>query len=123
MHCTSANTVSLDERGEMMLLAFHQDTSHWRTRWRPVIYIGPADEPNQASELFLGEWRTSLRKAQVSGLAQYFDVYYERYGFAHPEDPKRKPELDDLPARVVVMTDQDAYFSSHVSDPDVPAKH
>ena len=35
-------TAPIPSEGEIMMLAFHQDEK----RWRPVVYIGPPDEPN-----------------------------------------------------------------------------
>lgn len=108
----------LPESGEVLLLAFHQD----RFRWRPVVYAGPPDEPNNAAELWLGAWRTSLRKAQVSGLKQYFDIYAERYGFPHPEDPSRRGS-GPLPYTVVSMRNLDRNgiicSEAYTFDPDV----
>lgn len=73
----------MPNEGEIMMLAFHQDEK----RWRPVVYIGPPDEPNNASQIYLGDWRSSLRKAQLTGLKHYFQLYAQRYGMRHPQDP------------------------------------
>ena len=102
---------TIPEAGEVMLLTYHQD----KGRWRPAIYIGPPEEPNKASELFLGEWRNTMRKAIISGLKQYFNLYLERYGFRHPEDPYRTPSDGPLPANVIsIRTDEDLF--SHTAD-------
>lgn len=117
MNSTKNEPVNVDARGEVMLLAYHQDQKLGRQRWRPVIYIGPPDEPNNAAEMFVGEWRTSLRKAQVSGLARYFEMYAQRYGYPHPEDPQRKGD-GPLPFNVVCWSDNDSYHESRTYDPD-----
>ena len=70
--------------------------------------MGPPEEPNQAAELFVGKWRSSLRKAQLTGLRQYFDLYRTRYGFSHPEDPLR--HAADVPLyNVISYTDNDSF--------------
>lgn len=106
------STNPLPDAGEVMLLTFHQD----RHRWRPVIYVGPPEEPNNASQLYLGEWRNSLRKAQVTGLKVYFDCYLERYGFRHPEDPARCGDRTPLPYNVVSLRGEDGEAQSYTCD-------
>lgn len=100
----SEAAVQVDSVGEAMLLTFQQEGP----KFRPVIYIGPANNPNNASELYIGEWRNSLRKAHITGLKNYFDLYAKRYGFPHPEDPYRrsKPNADKpLPFNVMSFVD------------------
>src|SRR5690606_9528468 len=41
------NQETVPEGGEVMLLTFQQSG----LRWRPLIYVGPPEEPNKASEL------------------------------------------------------------------------
>jgi hypothetical protein len=88
---------TVPEAGEVMMLTFHQN----KFSWRAVIYVGPPEEPNNAAEMFVGEWKNSLRKAQASGLRQYFDLYESRYGFKHPEDPKRTQSDGAMPYNVI----------------------
>ena len=105
----SISPIQLPEGGEVMLLAFHQD----ERRWRPVIYVGPPEEPNNASEIFVGKWRSTLRKAQLSGLKQYFQLYRERYGCSHPEDPNRSLHDGPQPFNVITVRGDES-----LSDPD-----
>jgi len=120
MSCTKQEPVEVTNRGEVMLLAYYQRVKAGRQQWQPVIYIGPPDEPNNAAEIFLGDWRPSLRKAQISGLSRYFELYEERYGFVHPEDP-RKRMSGPLPYNVVVLTNNDSFYESSTADPDARA--
>lgn len=83
MSTIDPSTAPIPSEGEIMMLAFHQD----QHRWRPVVYIGPPHEPNHASQIYLGDWRSSLRKAQLTGLKHYFQLYAQRYGMRHPQDP------------------------------------
>ena len=116
----SISPIQLPEGGEVMLLAFHQD----QRRWRPVIYVGPPEEPNNASELFVGEWRNSLRKAQITGLKHYFTLYRERYGFSHPEDPNRMRGEGPLPYNVMSFLEGDHMRMSKTYDDEVDgARH
>lgn len=71
-------------------------------RFRPVIFIGPVEEPTNAVQLTMGTWHTKLRSAQQEGLRIYFRVYEDRYGFKHPEDPRR-PASESVPAGHVVL--------------------
>lgn len=100
----STSPIKLPSSGEVMLLTFQQD----ERRWRPLIYVGPLEEPNNASEIFVGKWRSSLRKAQLTGLKEYFHLYRERYGVSHPEDPHRSLHEGQQPFNVItVRGDQD----------------
>lgn len=42
-----------------------------------------------------------MRKALVTGMKYYFDLYLQRYGFRHPEDPYRTKSDGVLPANVI----------------------
>lgn len=88
-------------------------------RYRPLIFIGPTDQPEQATNLFVGTWHHSLRKAQREGLKVYFKAYEEHYGFKHPEDPFRRPADGPLPACVVTFREGDNYSASQTYDPDL----
>lgn len=110
---------TVPEGGEVMLLAFQQD----RWNWRPLIYVGPPDEPNKASELCVGFWCRSLRKAQVSGLSMYFNQYAKRYGFMHPEDPRRKGDEAPLPYNVIAFRSDDLVYSETCDELPEGVKH
>ncbi len=102
---------TVPEAGEVMVLTFHQN----KFTWRPVIYVGPPEEPNNAAQMYVGEWKNSLRKAQVSGLRQYFELYESRYGFKHPEDPKRTQIDGPLPYNVISVRG-DGVVASHTAE-------
>jgi hypothetical protein len=76
----------------VMLLTFQQHPD--MRLFRPVIYITEIDT-DENSELVLGKWSHSMRRANADGLSMYFETYEKRYGFKHPQDPKRNPD-DDL---------------------------
>ncbi|MEP9488477.1 hypothetical protein, partial [Xanthomonas euvesicatoria] len=88
------------EKGEAMMLCFEKDSLG---RYRPVIFIGPANAPESATDLVVGTWSSGLRKAQKRGISLYFDTYAKRYGFKHPEDPSRTGNEGPLPAMVASL--------------------
>lgn len=101
---------------EAMLMMIERE----RQRFRPVIYIGPVEEPTNAVQLTMGTWHTKLRSAQQEGLRIYFRAYEQRYGFKHPEDPHRPPGQAVPPGHVVVAGKFDeeprAYTQAEVSN-------
>lgn len=105
----------LSPDGEMMILCFEKDPM---SRYRPLVFIGPPGLPEQTTELVVGRWSFSLRKAQRVGIGVYFDTYRERYGFKHPEDPTRTDADGPLPATVMAMREGDHYYGSKTFDPD-----
>jgi hypothetical protein len=44
-----------------------------------------------------------LRKAQLTGLKQYFQLYRDRYGISHPEDPQRSLHEGPQPFNVITV--------------------
>lgn len=87
-----------------MMLCFEKDSM---SRYRPVIFIGPADAPEHTAELVVGTWSYGLRKAQKRGISLYFETYHQRYGFKHPEDPSRLGNEGPLPATVACVRADD----------------
>ncbi|MFP7081852.1 hypothetical protein P0998_23445 [Xanthomonas hortorum pv. gardneri] len=104
------------EKGEAMMLCFEKDSLG---RYRPVIFIGPADAPESATDLIVGNWSTGLRKAQKRGIPLYFDTYAKRYGFKHPEDPTRRGNEGPLPATVASLRSDGQVQKTWTSNSDV----
>jgi hypothetical protein len=102
--------VNLSDRGECMALVFSRDG-------RPCIIVGPVDDPDSAELLYVGPRFFRERSAQRHGKAAYFRLYFERYGFRHPEDPRAIPGTV-MPASVLVMKGDDHTFNSQTYDPD-----
>lgn len=99
-----------------MMLCFEKDSM---ARYRPVIFIGPADAPERANHLVVGSWSTGLRKAQKRGVSLYFDTYEKRYGFKHPEDPSRICDEGPLPATVASLRADGLVEKTWTSNSDV----
>lgn len=106
----------LSPEGECLILCFEKDAMN---RYRPLVFIAPPNQPDKATELVVGGWSFTLRKAQRVGLGVYFATYLERYGFRHPEDPTRTKADGPLPATVVAYREGDHYLESKTFDPDV----
>lgn len=102
----------LDGNGEVMMMAFEKEYQ----RYRPLIFLGPCDQPDSATKLFVGHWHHSLRAAQREGLKVYFDSYEKQYGFKHPEDPRRRPSDGPLPATVFTMKEGERYRATQTFD-------
>lgn len=84
-----------------------------------MIFIGPADAPEQSIELVVGTFSVGLRKARLRGVSLYFDTYRERYGFKHPEDPSRTRSDGPLPATVVSLRSDRIPDTTWTRDSDV----
>ncbi len=52
----------------------------------------------------------------MTGLKQYFQLYRERYGFSHPEDPERSRAEGPLPYNVVSYIEGDHMRLSETFD-------
>jgi hypothetical protein len=103
------------DHGEVMMLCFEKDSL---ARYRPLIFLGPPNAPDRATNIYIGTWSVGLRKAQKKGIALYFATYLERYGFKHPEDPTRTVKDGALPASVMTFKQGDYYQASHTYDLD-----
>ena len=79
------------------------------SRYRFLIFTGPADAPDQATQVRVGQWSATLRAAQRKGLQAYFELYEQTYGFKHPEDPRRTGNEGPLPRTVVSFREGDHY--------------
>lgn len=83
-----------------------------------MIFIGPPNKPDKATQLVVGGFSNTLRAAQRKGMQAYFETYLDRYGFKHPEDPTRTRKDGPLPATVVTLKEGDHYSASHTYDED-----
>lgn len=104
--------VEVDGEGEVMALVVEQG--------RPCILIGPPDNPDVAELVYIGPRFFRARAALRHGKTVYFQLYLERYGFRHPEDP-HAPAGVELPASVAVLKSTDngeARVYSETYDPD-----
>ena len=104
----------LSPEGEVMILCFEKNFY----QYRPVIFIGLPDQFERLTDLVVGAWFNSLRKAQNKGISIYFDTYFKRYGFRHPEDPYRSKTDGPLSVSVICTTDNDSYYQAHTFNPD-----
>lgn len=102
--------VKLSDQGEFMVLMFSDDG-------RPLILCGDASDPDTAELLYVGPRFNRERSAQRHGKAVYFKLYFERYGFRHPEDPRVVPGTV-MPASVAVIKGDDHTMQSQTYDPD-----
>lgn len=117
-------TVNIDAVGEMMMLAFQDDGPCTR----PIILVGPADDPSVAETVYSGPFFPSFHAAARHGRRVYFETYFQRYGFHHPEDPSFTGDRGSLPASVSVLSfdaaDGPRGTASRTYDPDqVSSRH
>lgn len=115
--------IKLDNLGEIMALGVLFEEG---SRCRPCVVVGVAGtHPDQAERIWVGELFRNHRSAFKHGRREFYRLFFERYGFRHPEDPKATPGAV-LPASVIVSNrfDDDgmkAGLIAHTYDPDAPS--
>ena len=107
-------SVTVDGVGEVMALLVEMG--------RPIILVGPADNPEVAEMLWVGPRFLRPRAAMRHGQSVYFRLYFERYGFRHPNDPHASPG-QVMPASVIVAQGEGNRIASHSFDPDQRTQH
>ena len=73
---------------EMQFLNMQQKGRLWRAQIVVAALVEPPQEP-QFDVLHVSPWMKSPEAVQRAVLPKYFQLYRERQGFKHPEDPTR----------------------------------